>query len=92
MPSRRHLLKRFRAKYAAGAGEIAPAEVMDGVKYLVIVANRPVALREDPVVGRRGHDFGEAGVIGLLRMRLSDQAAFEPGCTTRLDHRHAKQA
>jgi hypothetical protein len=60
-------------------GEEAAAQVVQGVQRGVVVAERPAAVREHPLVGPGGDHLAEEGVVGRLAVRLGDAAAFEPG-------------
>ena len=43
---------------------------------------QPVAVAENAAVGPGGRDFANEQIVGLLVVRLGDQAAFQPGGAT----------
>jgi len=50
--------------------EVAATEVVDRLQPKVVIAEQPMAAHEDACVGCGGDDLREAGVIGVLGVRL----------------------
>lgn len=83
-------LQRLCTRHAASTHEVATTEVVDRLQRDVVIAEQPMAARENAFIDCGRNDLRETGVVGVLGVWLADQPTFKPGGAAQVDQRHAE--